>query len=260
MVVRSSSEPLATGRATLGEAELLARVRSQPIPTHVAIIMDGNGRWATGRGLPRVAGHHEGVKAVRAIVRAADELGLRYLTLYAFSTENWSRPKHEVSVLMTLLEHTIVGELPELMARNIRLRVIGRPTGMPRPVQRGIDRVVGETAKNTGLLLLMALNYGGRDELLDAFRGLARRVAAGELQPDELTETDVSQALYTAEIPDPDLLIRTSGEMRISNFLLWQIAYTEFWVTPTLWPDFGPAELYRAVAEFQGRTRRFGGV
>jgi undecaprenyl diphosphate synthase len=222
--------------------------------------MDGNGRWATNRGLPRVAGHHEGVKATRAIVRAADALGLRYLTVYAFSTENWSRPKQEVSVLMMLLERTIVGELPELMARNIRLRVIGRPDGVPPAVQRGIDRVAGETAKNTGMLLLMAFNYGGRDELLDAFRALARRVAAGELQPDELTEAHVGQALYTADIPDPDLLIRTSGEMRISNFLLWQIAYTEFWVTPTLWPDFGPAELYRAVAEFQGRTRRFGGV
>jgi undecaprenyl diphosphate synthase len=150
--------------------------------------------------------------------------------------------------------------LPELMQRNVRLRVIGRPTGVPLPVRRGLDRVVTETRDNTGLNLLMAFNYGGRDELVDAFRALARRVSTGELAPEAISEKDVSQALYTADIPDPDLLIRTSGEMRISNFLLWQIAYTELWVTPTLWPDFGPADLYRAVAEFQGRARRFGGV
>jgi undecaprenyl diphosphate synthase len=235
-------------------------VRSQPLPEHVAIIMDGNGRWATGRGFPRVAGHREGVKSARAIVRAADALGLRYLTLYAFSTENWSRPKQEVSTLMALLERSIAGELPELMERNVRLRIIGRPNGVPVPVRRGIDRVVHATASNTGLQLLMAFNYGGRDELLDAFRTLARRVADGELKPDEISEAHVARALYTADVPDPDLLIRTSGEMRISNFLLWQISYTELWITPTLWPDFRGADLYRAVADFQGRTRRFGGV
>jgi undecaprenyl diphosphate synthase len=244
----------------LGEAELLDLVRSQPLPEHVAIIMDGNGRWATARGFPRVAGHREGVKSARAIVRAADALGLRYLTLYAFSTENWSRPKQEVSTLMALLERSIAGELPELMERNVRLRIIGRPNGVPVPVQRGIDRVVHATAANNGLQLLMAFNYGGRDELLDAFRTLARAVADGELKPDDISEAHVTGALYTADVPDPDLLIRTSGEMRISNFLLWQIAYTELWITPTLWPDFRGADLYRAVAEFQGRTRRFGGV
>jgi undecaprenyl diphosphate synthase len=222
--------------------------------------MDGNGRWATRRGLPRVAGHHEGVKAARAIVRAAGAAGVSYLTLYAFSTENWSRPEEEVSTLMRLLEDSVSRELPELMERNVRLRVIGRPGGVPAGVRRGIDRVVKATRDNTGLTLLMAFNYGGRDELLDAFRALARRVADGRLDPEAVTEADVAGALYTEGVPDPDLLVRTSGEMRISNFLLWQIAYTELWVTPTLWPDFGPADFYRALVGFQRRTRRFGGV
>jgi undecaprenyl diphosphate synthase len=244
----------------LGEQELLALVRTQPVPAHVAVIMDGNGRWATRRGLPRVAGHREGVKAARTIVRAADAAGLRYLTLYAFSTENWSRPPDEVSTLMRLLEESIHRELPELMERNVRLRVIGRGNGVPLPVRRGIDHVVQATRANTGLTLLMAFNYGGRDELLDAFRALARRVRTGELSPDDISETDISGSLYTEGVPDPDLLIRTSGEMRISNFLLWQIAYSELWMTPTLWPDFEPTDLYRALADFQSRTRRFGGV
>ena len=235
-------------------------VRTQPVPAHVAVIMDGNGRWATGKGLPRVAGHREGVKTARAIVRAADALGLRFLTLYAFSTENWNRPEDDVTTLMRLLEESIYRELPELMERNVRLRVIGRPTGVPLPVRRGIDHVVQETRANTGMTLLMAFNYGGRDELLDAFRGLARRVQSGELAPEDISEKHVSQSLYTDGIPDPDLLIRTSGEMRSSNFLLWQIAYTELWITPTLWPDFTASDLYRAVAGFQGRTRRFGKV
>ena len=230
------------------------------MPAHVAVIMDGNGRWATGRGLPRVAGHREGVKAVRTLVRAADEVGLRFLTLYAFSTENWRRPQDEVTTLMRLLEESIYRELPELMERNVRLRVIGRPTGVPLPVRRGIDHVVRETRANTGLTLMMAFNYGGRDELLDAFRALAGRVRAGELSPEDISEAHVSQALYTDGVPDPDLLIRTGGEMRISNFLLWQIAYTELWITSILWPDFGPGDLYRALVDFQRRSRRFGGV
>jgi len=230
------------------------------VPAHVAVIMDGNGRWATGRGLPRVAGHREGVKAVRTLVRAADEVGLRFLTLYAFSTENWRRPQDEVTTLMRLLEESIYRELPELMERNVRLRVIGRPTGVPLPVRRGIDHVVRETRANTGLTLMMAFNYGGRDELLDAFRALAGRVRAGELSPEDISEAHVSQALYTDGVPDPDLLIRTGGEMRISNFLLWQIAYTELWITSILWPDFGPGDLYRALVDFQRRSRRFGGV
>jgi len=260
MAFTSHNDQAAPSFAALGERELLELVRARPVPGHVAVIMDGNGRWATRRGLPRVAGHREGVKAARAIVRAAGEVGLRYLTLYAFSTENWSRPEDEVSTLMRILEESIHRELPELMDNNVRLRMIGRTSGVPAPVRRGIERVVEATRDNTGLTLLMAFNYGGRDELLDAFRALARRVAAGELRADAIEEADVSGALYTADAPDPDLLIRTSGEMRISNFLLWQIAYTELWITPTLWPDFGPADLYRAIAEFQGRARRFGGV
>ncbi len=246
--------------ATLGKSELLELARTQPVPEHVAIIMDGNGRWATRRGFPRVAGHREGVKTARAVVRAAEALGLRYLTLYAFSTENWSRPAQEVSTLMKLLERAIRSELPDLMARNARFRVLGRASGVPAGVRQGLEHVVRETRQNTGLNILLAFNYGGRDELVDAFRALARQVQAGELDPDDVSEKHIRQALYTADVPDPDLMIRTSGEMRVSNFLLWQIAYTELWVTPTLWPDFGPADLYRAVAEFQRRTRRFGGV
>jgi undecaprenyl diphosphate synthase len=260
MALNSSSAPASPELAGLGESELLQVVRSHPLPAHVAIIMDGNGRWATRRGFPRVAGHREGVKTARTVFRAADELRLRYLTLYAFSTENWTRPEDEVTTLMRLLEEAIVRELPELMARNVRLRVIGRSHGVPLPVRRGIDRVTEATRHNSGLNLTMAFNYGGREELLDAFRALAEKVRAGELAPGEISEAHVAGALYTEGIPDPDLLIRTSGEMRVSNFLLWQIAYTELWVTSTLWPDFGPVELYRALADFQGRTRRFGGV
>jgi undecaprenyl diphosphate synthase len=251
---------LKPGEVGLGETELLERVRAQPLPVHVAIIMDGNGRWATARGLPRVAGHREGVKTARAVVRAADGLGIRFLTLYAFSSENWSRPTDEVSILMGLLERSIHQELPELMARNVRLRVIGRTDRVPREVRRGIEHVVGETAGNTGMTLFMAFNYGGRDELVDACRALARQVQAGQLRPEDIDETRLAGALYTGAAPDPDLLIRTSGELRVSNFLLWQIAYTELWITPVLWPDFGPHDLYRAIADYQRRQRRFGGV
>ncbi len=244
----------------LADQELRERVLARPVPRHVAIIMDGNGRWATRRGLPRVAGHRQGVKAVREAVRAAGELGIEFLTLYAFSSENWNRPIAEVSTLMSLLERSIDRELPELMARGVRFRVIGRPNGVPAAVKRRIDRVVEATAGNAGLTLLMAFNYGGRDELVDAARRLAGEVRAGSLEPADIDETRLSQALYTGGLPDPDLLIRTSGEMRVSNFLLWQIAYTELWVTPTLWPDFARRDLFLAVAEFQRRDRRFGRV
>ena len=244
----------------LPEAELRSRVLARPRPRHVAIIMDGNGRWATNRGLPRVAGHHQGVKAVRETVRQAGELGIEFLTLYAFSSENWQRPETEVSFLMTLLERTIDGELPDLMAKNVRFRVIGRPAGIPPGVRRRIEHVVTETAANSGLTLVLALNYGGRDEIVDAVRDLARAVRAGALDPEGIDEAAVARALYTDGTPDPDLLIRTGGEMRVSNFLLWQIAYTELWVTPTLWPDFGTRDLYVAVADFQRRDRRFGRV
>ncbi len=244
----------------LSEEELRELIVSRPLPRHVAVIMDGNGRWATQRGLPRVAGHSEGVTAVRNVVRAAGELGVDFLTLYAFSSENWNRPRHEVSTLMTLLERSVDRELPELMARNVRFRVIGRRDGVPGAVRRRIDDVVHATADNTGLTLLMAFNYGGRDELIDACRALARDVEAGRLRAEEIDEARVSRALYTDGVPDPDLLIRTSGEMRVSNFLLWQIAYTELWVTSTLWPDFGARELHLAIGHFQQRNRRFGRV
>jgi undecaprenyl diphosphate synthase len=256
-----SADALARPEAeALSEPQLAAVVRRQPVPAHIAIIMDGNGRWATQRGYPRIAGHHEGVKSARTIVKAADAVGVRYLTLYAFSTENWNRPGDEVSMLMSLLERTVQSELPDLMEQNVRLRVIGRTDGVPSGVRRGIARVVEGTRNNTGLQLQMAFNYGGRDELLDAFRRLAADVKEGRLDPADISEKDVSAALYTADMPDPDLLIRTSGEMRISNFLLWQIAYTELWITPDFWPDFGARTLYRAILDFQGRTRRFGGV
>jgi len=222
--------------------------------------MDGNGRWATGRGLPRVAGHREGVKAARALVRAADAVGLRFLTLYAFSTENWNRPEDEVTTLLRLLEESIYRELPELMERNVRFRVIGRAAGVPTRVGERIRRLSETTSRNTGLNLLMAFNYGGRDELVDAVRALAREVQSGRLRPEDIDEVRVSRALYTDGIPDPDLLIRTSGELRLSNFLLWQVAYTELWMTPTLWPDFGAREFCLAVADFQQRDRRIGRV
>jgi len=246
--------------STLHEDDLKQRILVRPLPRHVAVIMDGNGRWATSRGLPRVAGHGEGVKAVRSVVRTAGELGIQFLTLYAFSSENWNRPHHEVSTLMTLLERSIERELPELMERNVRFRVIGRPDGVPPRVGERIQRLIETTSRNTGLTLLMAFNYGGRDELVDAVRALAREVQSGGLRPEDIDEVRVSRALYTDGIPDPDLLIRTSGELRLSNFLLWQVAYTELWMTATLWPDFGAREFCLAVADFQQRNRRFGRV
>jgi len=255
----ASNALLDLGAAAL-PVDLRRRILAGPIPRHVAVIMDGNGRWATGRGLPRVAGHGEGVKAVRNIVRTAGELGVQFLTLYAFSSENWQRPHQEVSTLMTLLERSIERELPELMERNVRFRAIGRPEGVPPRVAAGIRRLTDITAGNTGLTLLMAFNYGGRDELVDAVRSLARDVARGALRPEDIDEVRLARALYTDGVPDPDLLIRTSGELRISNFLLWQIAYTELWVTPTLWPDFGARDFCLALADFQQRDRRFGRV
>ena len=260
MALKPGSELTATEQSNVPADELRELILSRPLPCHVAVIMDGNGRWATQRGLPRVAGHAQGVTAVRNVARAAGELGIRYLTLYAFSSENWNRPHHEVSTLMSLLERSIDHELPELMARNVRFRVIGRPNGVPPAVKRGIEHVVQTTATNTGLTLVMAFNYGGRDELIDACRALAREVEAGRLRPEQIDEARVSRALYTEDVPDPDLLIRTGGEMRVSNFLLWQIAYTELWVTPTPWPDFGARELYLAISDFQQRDRRFGRV
>jgi undecaprenyl diphosphate synthase len=236
----------------------LEAIRQQPLPRHVAVIMDGNGRWAGLRGLPRVAGHREGVRAARQAVRAAGRLGIQYLTLYAFSSENWARPAAEVNFLMRLLESSVEEELPSLVENNVRLRTLGDLESVGEGVRRSVERAIRATEANTGLTLQIALNYGGRQELIRAVRAAA--VARGDLAPAAIDEAVVAAALDTAGAPDPDLLIRTSGEYRLSNFLLWQVAYTELLVLPTLWPDFAPRDLYGAVAEYQRRSRRFGGL
>ncbi|HEX6990000.1 MAG TPA: isoprenyl transferase [Bacillota bacterium] len=236
------------------------RLRAGALPRHVAIIMDGNGRWAHQRGLPRIAGHRASVEAVRDVVRFAGELGLEVLTLYAFSTENWKRPRPEVDALMDLLVDHVHSDLDELHANDVQVRVIGRVDELPAAPRAAVQRAMDRTAQNRGLRLVLALNYGGRRELADACARLAARVAAGELRPGDIDEGTVSEALYTAGLPDPDLLIRTSGELRISNFLLWQLAYTEFWVTDVCWPDFRRQHLAEALEAFQRRDRRFGGL
>ncbi|HEX6988539.1 MAG TPA: isoprenyl transferase [Bacillota bacterium] len=236
------------------------RLRAGALPRHVAIIMDGNGRWAHQRGLPRIAGHRASVEAVRDVVRFAGELGLEVLTLYAFSTENWKRPRPEVDALMDLLVDHVHSDLDELHANDVQVRVIGRVDELPPAPRAAVQRAMDRTAQNRGLRLVLALNYGGRRELADACARLAARVAEGELRPGDIDERTVSQALYTAGLPDPDLLIRTSGELRISNFLLWQLAYTEFWVTDVCWPDFRRQHLAEALEAFQRRDRRFGGL
>jgi undecaprenyl diphosphate synthase len=230
------------------------------IPRHIAIIMDGNGRWAKQRGKPRISGHTEGVESVRDIVNACGELGIRYLTLYAFSTENWKRPQEEVSLLMRLLLKALRDETDRLNSNNVRLRVIGDVQALPAEVQTGLLESIQKTAGNTGLTLVLALSYSGRWDLTEALRRLAKDVAAGRCAPESVTEEMIAEYLSTAGVPDPDLLIRTSGELRISNFLLWQLAYTEFHITPKLWPDFRRQDLYEAISEYQRRERRFGMV
>jgi undecaprenyl diphosphate synthase len=230
------------------------------IPRHVAIIMDGNGRWANERGLPRLEGHRRGAESVREIVRTAGEWGIQYLTLYAFSAENWKRPKAEVEALMELLEKYLKDEIPELNDNNVRLRAIGRISDLPERAQRQLQRSIEATANNTGLTLILALSYGARGEIVDSVKRIAQEVKDGTLSVEEIDEDVISRRLYTAEYPDPDLLIRTSGEMRISNFLLWQISYAELWVTKTLWPDFRRDHLLRALEDYNKRERRFGGV
>lgn len=228
------------------------------IPRHVAIIMDGNGRWARERGLPRIEGHRRGAESVRQVVRACGELGIEYLTLYAFSIENWNRPKAEVSALMRLLEFYLKQEIPELDKNNVRLAAIGRIHELPQSAQRQLEKSMDVLKKNTGLTLVLALSYGGRAEIVDAMRSIAREVKAGRLDVADMDEKVISRHLYTRSIPDPDLLIRTSGEMRVSNFLLWQISYAEIYVTETLWPDFRKAELLKALEDYSKRHRRFG--
>ncbi|MCA0304761.1 MAG: isoprenyl transferase [Proteobacteria bacterium] len=231
-----------------------------PGPQHVAIIMDGNGRWAKARGLPRVAGHRRGADAVRRVVRGAGELGVPVLTLFAFSTENWGRPADEVSDLMGLLRHYLRNELEELHRNGARLRVIGNRDGLAGDIVRDISDAERLTGSNARIDVNICINYGARDEILRASRNLARRVAAGEIKPDDIDEARFERELLTAGLPDPDLLIRTSGEQRISNFLLWQCAYAELVFVDTLWPDFGKEHLEQAIAEFRRRERRYGGV
>ncbi len=230
------------------------------LPRHVAIIMDGNGRWAKKRLLNRVKGHEKGVEAVRRIVEASRELHISVLTLYAFSTENWQRPQSEVKALMGLLKRFLVEEAPELSKNNIRLNVIGQLHRLPEDVRATIDQVREATAANSGMLLNLALSYGGRTEITDMVRAIAVKVASGDIAPEDIDESVVADHLYTAGIQDPDLMIRTSGEMRISNFLLWQLAYSEIFVTPTLWPDFTREEFLTILQDYQRRDRRFGRV
>src|SRR6059036_2908083 len=220
------------------------------LPQHVAIIMDGNGRWAKQRHLPRIEGHRAGAESARTIIRACGELGIKYLTLYAFSVENWNRPKDEVDALMKYLIHYLKSETPELNKNNVRLEVIGQIYRLPENVQEHLRKSIQTLSKNNGLTLIMALSYGGRTEIVDAVRSIAEMVKRGNLDPADINDQVVSQHLYTRNWPDPDLLIRTSGEMRVSNFLLWQISYSEFVVTPTLWPDFRKAQFLEAIEEY----------
>jgi undecaprenyl diphosphate synthase len=230
------------------------------LPAHVAIIMDGNGRWARQRLLSRIQGHEKGAEAVRTTVRTCRERGIPFLTLYAFSTENWQRPKTEVTALMGLLRRFLESELRELLKNGIRLHVIGRRDRLPENVQKALAAAVNDTRQNSTLQLTLALSYGGRDEITRAAQSLAVEVQAGRMRPADITEELLSARLDTAGIPDPDLLIRTGGDMRVSNFLLWQLAYTEIFVTPTLWPDFTPELFQQILKDFQSRERRFGRV
>jgi undecaprenyl diphosphate synthase len=227
-------------------------------PAHVAIIMDGNGRWAKARGLPRVAGHRRGAEAVRRTISAAADFGISYLTLFGFSSENWKRPSDEINDLMGLLRHYLRGEIAELHQQGVRLKIIGDRARLAPDIVTLIDNAEQLTRDNTRLTLIVALSYGGRDDIVRASRKLAEDVAAGRIKPADIDETRMSASLFTANIPDPDLLIRTSGEQRISNFLLWQSAYTELVFIDTLWPDFGRADLERAISDYHGRERRYG--
>jgi undecaprenyl diphosphate synthase len=244
-------------------SDLLAKIRAageETVPRHVAIIMDGNGRWARERLLPRALGHRSGMKSVRAVVEGAVEAGVEVLSLFAFSQENWQRPRSEVSALMSLLEEYIAREADELEARGVRVNVLGELERLVPAARQAVERVMKQTAHSDKLVLNLFISYGGRAELVRAARLIAEEVAAGRLDPAAVDEETFSQFLFTANCPDPDLVIRTSGEQRLSNFLLWQVAYAEFFISPVLWPDFGKRELYEAILGFQSRERRFGRV
>jgi undecaprenyl diphosphate synthase len=247
------------------DADTLSRIQAaglcpDRLPRHIAIIMDGNGRWAQEKGRPRYEGHLHGVQSVRNTVEESCRLGIEQLTLYCFSSENWKRPPAELDFLMALLQQYLIEERAEIMRENIRFTTIGRRDGLPPDVLREMDESIRVSSTNTGLTLCLAINYGSRQELVDAMRDLGRRVQRGEIGPDEITEDMVADALYTHGMPDPDLLIRTAGEMRISNYLLWQISYAEFWVTPVCWPDFSTAQFHQALRDYAARDRRFGGL
>lgn len=244
------------GRRRRPDTQIYGQINRQRLPAHVAVIMDGNGRWAKKRGLPRGAGHRAGVERVRTIIRMSSDIGIHYLTLFAFSTENWKRPTDEVSTLMSLLVEYLIQELPELHKKNVRIRTLGDISVLPDKVKAEIGRAVDTTKDNTGLTVNMAINYGGRQEIIEAVR---KALGAG-MKPEDVDDDWISSALYTAGEPDPDLLIRTSGEARISNFLLFQLAYAELYFTGTLWPDFDEAEYAKALADYAGRDRRYGGL
>lgn len=254
------SETIKITAATEEEGALLAAIDATRLPRHIAVIMDGNGRWARQRNKQRVDGHRAGITSVREVVESCTRLGIPVLTLYAFSVENWKRPKTEVATLMALLRHYLRREVDNLRNDNIRFRAVGRTSELPEPVRRELARAEEQTGACTGMAFNLALNYGGRTELVDAARRLAEAVQSGALRPDQIDEQRLAACLYTAGQPDPDLLIRTSGELRISNFLLWQIAYAEIWVHEVLWPDFRRPHLLQAVVDFQRRERRYGGI
>jgi undecaprenyl diphosphate synthase len=238
--------------------ELKSQIIKEKLPRHIAIIMDGNGRWAKKKGNERIFGHKNGVKAVREAVEGAGELGVKFLTLYAFSTENWNRPQHEVDALMHLLIAAIEQEETTLMKNNVQLHAIGDIQGLPTKVQKKLSILIDKTKSNSGLGLVLALNYSARWEMMNAMRSIAHKIKQGTLEPDEINHETITSHLTTAHIPDPDLMIRTSGEQRISNFLLWQLAYSELYFTEVLWPDFRKDDLYRAIINYQNRERRFG--
>ncbi|MBH5316607.1 isoprenyl transferase [Paenibacillus sp. GSMTC-2017] len=245
------------GKSSLPKADSLA---PENIPLHVAIIMDGNGRWAKKRGLPRVAGHRSGMKTVKRITIAANRLGIKYLTMYAFSTENWKRPKDEVDFLMKLPQQFLEIELDELIKNNVQVRMMGTREKLPSHTVSALEEAIKKTENNTGLVLNFALNYGSRLEMLEAVKEIAKDVQQGHLSVAEIDETVMSRNLLSCELPDPDLLIRTSGELRLSNFMLWQLAYSELWFTDVYWPEFTEKHLYEAIQEYQRRARRYGGL
>ncbi|HEY8910542.1 MAG TPA: isoprenyl transferase [Desulfosporosinus sp.] len=242
------------------KVEIEDKVAMDRLPRHIAIIMDGNGRWAQKRALPRSMGHRAGVEALRKVVKTCSKLGIEVLTVYAFSTENWRRPKDEVGVLMTLLTEYLRKELNELHGNNVLIRTMGRITDLPREAQHELEHSMESTRNNTGLILNLALNYGGRSEIIEAVKKLSKDVLSGKQKIEDIDENCFNEALYTKGLPDPDLLIRTSGELRLSNFLLWQLAYTEIVVVEELWPDFGQEALLEAIKAYQKRDRRFGGI